>query len=311
MKWRIIRRIITSVVLVYAVVSVLGAVVLEEIAVHPPRLALGHEESIHHIAEHDYRSKVRDAIITASDGAVLRGWLVQPEKYNGNAVIILHGVADNRESSAGFAGIFLSRGYAVLVPDSRAHGASGGSFGTYGVRERQDVHQWIDWLIAQETPHCVYLLGESMGAAIAIQATAADSRICATVAESPFVTFREVAFERVGQMTRTGPWLGKTLARPMVEFAFLITWLRTGVNLTDANPESAIANVRTPVLLIHGAADSNILPRNSEELHQAAPDHTELWIVPGAEHCGASATQPEEFNRRVLGWFADHPNATR
>jgi len=46
----------------------------------------------------------------------------------------------------GFARLFLANGYRVLLPDSRAQGASDGRFATYGVLERDDVHRWIDWV---------------------------------------------------------------------------------------------------------------------------------------------------------------------
>jgi alpha-beta hydrolase superfamily lysophospholipase len=57
-------------------------------------------------------------------------WLI-PSKSNGNCVPVLHGIADSRAGSIGFAPMFLNEGYAVLLPDSRAHGASGGQLVTY------------------------------------------------------------------------------------------------------------------------------------------------------------------------------------
>jgi fermentation-respiration switch protein FrsA (DUF1100 family) len=67
--------------------------------------------------------------------------------------------------------MFLNRGYAVLLPDSRDHGESGGTIATCGALERNDVALWSRWL-HDRAPGCTYILGESMGAAIALQATA-------------------------------------------------------------------------------------------------------------------------------------------
>ncbi len=300
----ILRRVLISAVFIYIIVSVFGGAVLCAVAIHPPRRPLENEDG--KAIARLYGATVEDAQVSAPDGAQLRGWFLRPRNYNQSVVILLHGVADNREGVAGFAADFLPASYAVLLPDARAHGASGGSYATYGVLEKEDVRLWIDWLEQKTSPRCVYLLGESMGAAIAIQATAADSRICATVAESPFATFRDVGYERIGQMTNTGPWFGKTIARPMVEIAYLFARILTGVNLTDASPKRAIAATHTPILLIHGAADSHISPSASKALFQAARDHAELWIVPKADHCGASSVAPDEFHRRVLAWFAGH-----
>ena len=38
---------------------------------------------------------------------------------------------------------------------------------------------------------------------------------------------------------------------------------------------------------------------------------TEIWEVPGADHCGAISTAPQEFEERVLGWFGQDSAAFR
>jgi len=151
-----------------------------------------------------------------------------------------------------------------------------------------------------------------MGAAILLQSLGDDHRFCAAVAESSFVSFRQVADIRVGQFTHTGPWFGETFARPIINAAFGYVRFRYGVDLQRANPIEGITRTCTPVLLIHGLADSNIPPSSSIELHDAALDTTELWLVRGAGHCGASAVAKEQFDNSVLSWFGahDHPCST-
>ena len=209
----------------------------------------------------------------------------------------------------GFAGLFLSNGYAVLVPDSRAQGESGGDFPTYGLKESDDVHRWFDWLEMQQRPKCVFGMGESMGAAILLQSVKTESRFCAVVAESSFASFRQIAYVRVGQFFRTGPWLGRVALRPAVEMAFLYGMITRGVNLTDASPEGSVVGSRVPILLIHGLADNNIPPQQSEWIRAHNPADVKLWEVPGAGHCGAVSVVPQEFDSRVLGWFSTHDHA--
>ena len=60
--------------------------------------------------------------------------------------MVLHGIGDSRQGSAGFAPLFLDQGYSVLLPDSRGHGASGGELVTYGLWEKYDVLDWARWL---------------------------------------------------------------------------------------------------------------------------------------------------------------------
>jgi hypothetical protein len=80
--------------------------------------------------------------IIARDHVNVSSWWIRPPKPNGNCVIVLHGIADSRAGSVGFAPMFLHEGYAVLAPDRRAHGASGGKFVTYGLLEKYDVIAW-------------------------------------------------------------------------------------------------------------------------------------------------------------------------
>ena len=74
--------------------------------------------------------------------------------------------------------MFLERGYAVLIPNSRAHGASGGEFVTYRLLEKYDVIGWAHWMKAEGCAK-VYGLGESLGASILIQAAAVEPAFAA------------------------------------------------------------------------------------------------------------------------------------
>jgi uncharacterized protein len=90
-----------------------------------------------------YGAELQTAAIQAADGAVLQGWYVVPDHQNGQAVILLHGIGDNRGGLAGYGQAFLRQGYRILLPDSRAHGESGGDVATYGLLESDDIHRWV------------------------------------------------------------------------------------------------------------------------------------------------------------------------
>src|SRR5262249_11952999 len=151
----------------------------------------------------------------------LWGWELRPENDRGDAVILLHGLGDNRAGMAGYADLLALHGYSVLMPDARAHGASGGAIATFGVLEAGDIQRWFEWLNRAQHPRCIYAFGESMGAAQALQALQTEPRFCAVAAESSFSTFREIAYDRMGQHFNAGPWVGRTVLRPLVEAAFL------------------------------------------------------------------------------------------
>jgi uncharacterized protein len=299
------RRVTCIVVVCYAVFCAILAIFLGELAFRPQRVPVNERQSAEATAVR-FGAALREVSVIASDGSHLQGWFARPAKADGDAVILLHGVGDNRQGMMGFAELFLSNGFTVLVPDSRAQGESEGDFPTYGLKESDDVHRWFDWLVMQQHSKCIFGMGESMGAAVLLQSIEKENRFCAVVAESSFASFRQIAYVRVGQFFHTGTWLGKVALRPAVELAFLYGKLTRGINLADASPERSVVGSRVPILLIHGLADDNIPFQQSERIRAHDPVGIVLWEVPLAGHCGAVNAGGQEFNTRVLGWFVSH-----
>jgi len=225
---------------------------------------------------------------------------------NGDAVLLLHGVSDNRLGVYGYGELLLRNGYSVLLPDARAHGVSGGELATYGLKESDDIHRWVTWIAENQHPRCVFGFGESMGAAHILQALAKETRFCGVIAESTFESFRKVSYARFGRPFHTGPWLGRTFFWPTDEIGFLYVRLRYGLDMDLASPKEAVAASKVPVFLIHGIRDRNIPPYNSEDIQVANPTKAVLWLVPQAAHCGARGVAPEEFDRRILLWLTEH-----
>lgn len=301
-------RLLIWAVSIYLLLGTAVAFFLAFVTVHPNRRPMLAEENaeIRNAAAH-LNAKLAAVEIEAQDHASLRGWLIQPRRGDGNAVILLHGLGDNRLGMTGYAELLLSHSYTVLMPDARAHGESGGDLATYGIIERDDIRRWFEWLDQTTHSTCIYGLGESMGAAQLLQSLAVEPHFCAVAAESSFSSFREIAYDRMGQSFGTCPWLGRTVFRPVVEIALLIARVKYHVDLTQASPEDAVAHTRVPVLLIHGVVDSNIPLRHSLRLVTRNPQ-LQLWQVPGADHCGAMSVAPREFEQRVVSWFGMNGN---
>lgn len=302
---RTLRRLLI-ILLLYAGVSALVGILVMEGTLHPARRPLTSSDgnTMQQITN-GLHSTMQDVSMVTADSVRLKAWIIRPQNGNGNTVLLLHGLGDNRFGMAGYAELFLNHGYTVLMPDARAHGASGGSIATYGYLERNDVRQWFEWLTFNRHPHCIFGLGESMGAAQLLEALTVEPNFCAVIAESSFSTFREISYDRVGQFFDTGPWLGRTLLRPTVEFAFLYARLKYGMNPSAISPEDAVATTHVPVFLIHGLIDNNIPERHSR-LILARNRNAVLWEVPNANHCGAISTSPRVFESKVLAWIEDH-----
>ncbi len=249
-----------------------------------------------------------DFEVRAPDGVLLRGWRTRPATAphrgaapNGDWVLLFHGVSDNRVGMLGHAEILLRAGYSVVMMDARAHGASEGKMATYGYLEREDTRAIVEALYATEKPHCLYVLGESMGASIALQSAAVEPRIEGVVAESAFSDLREASYDYAG--LHFSPLLGKTIFRPAAMIVVRSGEKEAGFRAEDVSPEKAVAARAFPVLLICGTRDHTLPCRHSKRIYAAAKGHKELWIVPGADHSAALGTAPAEFERRVLAFF--------
>jgi len=304
-KARRFRGILLA-LLLYLALCVVGGIFVADGTLHPQRRPLtGVDVSAVKKATEGRAISFEDVTLTVADGSALRAWILRPRGANADAVILLHGLGDNRLGMVGYAELLAAHGYTILLPDARAHGISGGNLATYGLLERNDIRQWADFLLGTEHPRCIFGFAESMGAAELLQSLQSGARFCAVAVESSFANFREIAYDRMGQPFHLGPWVGRTLLRPLVDVAFLRARWKYGLNLEEVSPEDSVAKTNVPVLLIHGQIDRNIPVRHSRLIHQQAPA-TQLWEVPGADHCGAISTAPTEFARRLLGWFSEH-----
>jgi hypothetical protein len=245
--------------------------------------------------------------VKASDGAVLRGWKAHAAQSNGDWVMLFHGVSDNRAGVFAYVEFLLRRGYNVVLMDARAHGASDGELATYGWLERHDVRAVADALFSAEQVHCLFLLGQSMGASIALQAAEVEPRIAGVVAEAAFANLREASFDYAG--LRMSSFLGRTIFRPASTMALRGAEKEGGFKVDDVAPEKSVAARNFPVLLICGEKDRNIPCRHSERILRAASGPKEFWRVPKAGHTAAYGTAPQEFEKSVLSFFARLHNA--
>lgn len=233
--------------------------------------------------------------ITASDGTPLTATWAFPRRGTTKAVILCHGFGESSRNASAYSDLLLGNGFAVLMPDSRGHGNSGG-LNTFGVREAGDILQWIRAIKYFTRISKIYGLGESMGGAILLQSLARGADFRAVVAESPFASFSKVADEEMS--SDCGPVIGPLL----VVQCFLYARLVHQVDLSDARPLRAVAHSRVPILLIHGEMDGVTQLEHSRDIVRANPA-IQLWVVAFAEHTFAYRVDPTEFRRRVVSWF--------
>ena len=215
-------------------------------------------------------------------GVSLTGLQCDAAAARRGALILLHGIADNRGSISGVVARFAKRGLTVVAYDSRAHGNSGGTACTYGYFEKDDLRRVIDSLASKP----VVLLGTSLGAAVALQEAADDPRVAGVVAAEVFSDLRTVARERA-------PFV---LSDSVINRAFTIAEERGQFRIDAVDVTAAARRMTRPVLLVHGADDSDTRPDHSRRVYEALAGPKGLILVPGAGH-NESLSKGETWDR--------------
>jgi pimeloyl-ACP methyl ester carboxylesterase len=222
----------------------------------------------------DRSSRAHETLWFDGSGVRLKGWWFRTPKPRRGTIVYLHGVADNRGSSAGIADHFVPAGFDVIAYDSRAHGESEGDACTYGYYEKVDLGRVLDKVSG---PGPIVLLGTSLGAAVALQAAAEDNRVGLVVAAETFSDLRTVASGRAPFFASKGN----------LEKAFRLAENEAKFKVDDVSPVAAAAKIRIPVLVIHGEADAETPPSHSVRVHAALAGPKELILVRQAGHNGS------------------------
>jgi uncharacterized protein len=232
------------------------------------------------------------------EGLPLSCWLITPRQPARGTVIIIHGVSESKIAGLPMAKLLHEVGFNVFLYDLRRHGDSGGHFCTYGFYEKHDTSTVINYLLSRRDLQVgkIGLLGNSMGAAIAIQVAAIDDRVAAVVAESGFASLRTVLDEYQKRIVKL-PW--HYLRNIVIKRSEHIAHFRA----TLVSPVKSIKDVHVPVFILHGTADQNIRVASSKMLYNAANDPKELWLIPGATHSNVAEVGGESYGGRIVEFF--------
>ncbi|MCR9141259.1 MAG: alpha/beta fold hydrolase [bacterium] len=244
-----------------------------------------------------YELKVphRDIEFQSDDGLNLKGWLFE----NSDSDRLLIGLTGRRVGKDSLIGIgtgLWRSGYNVLVFDFRGRGESDDGPQSIGHREMADVLAALRFARKRFPQYRLALFGFSMGANLAIRATAKDPAILAAMADSPFTSIADVMGDVFARM--------RLPAAPIVWLARKINQLLYGYDFGADSAGEAVAYIAPrPLLIIHGAEDSTTPAHMAATLQASAGPSCELWVEPGAEHCGVYFMNRERYVRRVAEFF--------
>ncbi|HEV2471466.1 MAG TPA: alpha/beta hydrolase [Chthonomonadales bacterium] len=236
----------------------------------------------------------------SADGTRLAGWLIPAKVRRPRGLIILcHGVDGDRTTMLPTAQILNKHGYAVLMFDFRARGESSGSLCSLGYHEVDDLGAAIRYVQSrQDTRRLpIGVLGQSLGASVALICAAGNPQIRAVVAESPFTSLDRAVSNHFACVL--GP------AAPALSLP--VTWIGErviGCSCSEVSPISDIARISPrPVLLIQDESDPVCPPEQTNALMAAAREPKQLWQVPGAGHIQAEVAAPRLYAEEITRFF--------
>ena len=235
-----------------------------------------------------------------SDEIELRGWFLRPGGDTPLPVIIIaHGLGASKSDFVGLGAYLLERRFNVLLFDFRAHGDSGGRACSLGLKEQDDIIAAIDYAVSRADVDAqrIGLYGFSLGGSVGILAAAADARIKALVADSPFSSLEKMS----AGVLKTSYFLPPF---PFLDLAGLFYRVLFGGWMDDVAPIKAIQGISPrPVLLIASDTDEMIPATHSRALFSAAGNPKEMWVIEGAAHGATMAVAQDSYYKKVWAFF--------
>ncbi len=244
----------------------------------------------------EYGLEYEDVTFRAADGLDLRGCWIPAADRSAPAIIILHGHGGSLDTDLHRAPAFHRAGFSVFLIDFRAHGGSQGRIASFGYLERRDVQGAVAWVKSRGAGR-IGLLGFSYGGIASMVGAPLCPDVSAVVSDGGPVRMRTAIAGR-GVEWHFPRWLSSAFGWLIV----VITSVRLRANLFDYDAVRWVGKIAPrPILFIHGEED--LVSTDFDDLWAAAGEPREAWRLPGVGHTKASEVYPEEFDRRVIGFF--------
>jgi hypothetical protein len=282
---RYLRRSLIAVGTVAAVYVVLAPFYVSYVFTHVAR---------GYVPEPELGAAYEEVSFRTSDGLELRGWYI-PSR-NRAAVIAFPG----RRGPQRPARMLARHGYGVLLFDRRGEGESEGDPNVFGWQGERDVHAAVAFLQSRPDvdPERIGGIGLSVGGEMMIEAAAESDGLRAVVSEGAGIRSLREALA----IPETGARLTSALAFGVLTPAVaLFSNDLPPPSLEDLAPRIA----PRPVFFVYADPGQGGESELNETFYEAAREPKLIWQVPGSGHTGGIEAQPDEYERRVVGFFDD------
>ncbi len=226
-----------------------------------------------------------DIFLESTDNITIHGWWLKAKAPVRGTVYFLHGNAENISTHFHNVAWLPEHGYQVFALDYRGFGKSQGKARLPGAV--QDIATGFRFVMERNANpgKPVYLLGQSLGASMAIYFAATDAQakqnLSAVISDAAFTRYSEIARYATGQSWPT--WL----------LQYPVSWSV----IRGYDPIDYIAGISPmPLLLIHSKDDPIIPYAFGQALLQAAAPPKNLLTTAGPH----TATFSSQKNREIL-----------
>lgn len=297
--------VILSILFVFFVVmNVIGVVVgnafYKEFCVWHTRLDYKRFEPLQISLEEGLRRKGwQNVSIQSRLGYTLQGTYLPNPTPTQDTIVFVHGITGSRLMGLWYAPIYLEAGYNVLIYDSRASGASGGSSVSWGFYEKQDLDQWLDWVEEHHEGGNIGVHGISMGAATALmhaEMNEATHRVKFYIADSSYSDLETLLTQQIDDAVYLHDplWI-----KMLLGYSSIAANWQSGFRYRDVSPIRSVSNATTPILYFHGNVDVIVPAYMSEQLYAATKGYKEKYIFSGDAHVMAIFNHKTEYKQRI------------
>lgn len=244
-----------------------------------------------------YMEIMSDWSIKSFDGLKLYGKYTINKNSN-NWVILVHGYTANAKTMLSLADKYYKNGFSILAPDQRAHGQSEGTYTTFGIKEKEDIKAWMDWIKDINHDAKIIVHGESMGAATTML-LAGDNpeNLLAFIEDCGYTSFYDM------QIDQLKGDLG-FLVYPITFIANIIGKIRFSSDFHKSNIDS-MKNTKIPGLFIHGQADRIVPIQMCYKVYKNHPGKKSLYTPKAADHAECKFYDQDEYFGKIFEFLVE------
>lgn len=223
-----------------------------------------------------HQQNLREAEIKSRDGLTLTGHFLEHPKAE-RIVLMFHGWRGkwDQDGAALTQGLYGKKS-SILMVDQRAHETSGGKYIGFGVLERYDCMNWLEYLTEKTDKLPIYLAGVSMGASTVLMASGMDlpERVKGVIADCGFTTPYEMVCLFAEKYM-------KIQGSSMVDAVNCLCRKKAGYDLKEYSTLEAMKKCRVPVFFVHGTGDDFVPYEMTVRNYEACVSDKKLFMVEG------------------------------